>query len=143
MKIFHCDHCQQLLFFENSRCLKCDHLVAYLPDLEVVGSLDSAAEGLWKSPLPRARGRTYRLCDNYTRHSVCNWAVPSDDPNPLCRSCRLTRTIPDLNVPGNKEAWYKLETAKRRLVYTLLELGCPVASKTENPEQGLAYEFLA
>ena len=25
MKIFHCDHCQQLVFFENIRCVKCEH----------------------------------------------------------------------------------------------------------------------
>ena len=38
MKIFHCDHCQ-LIFFESSRCVSCDHPLAYLPDLAVVGSL--------------------------------------------------------------------------------------------------------
>ena len=42
MKIFHCGHCQQLIFFENSRCVSCDHPLAYLPDLGVVGSLDPA-----------------------------------------------------------------------------------------------------
>jgi len=51
--------------------------------------------------------------------------------------------IPDLSRPGNKESWYKLEVAKRRLVYTLLALGCPVESKFEKPERGLAFEFLA
>src|SRR5208282_3245570 len=56
---------------------------------------------------------------------------------------RLTRVIPNLSRPGNKESWYKLEVAKRRLVYTLLALGCPVESKFEKPERGLAFEFLA
>ena len=83
--------------------------------------------------LPRAEGRLYRLCDNYTQHNVCNWVVRDDDPNTLCQSCRLTRVIPDLSRPGNKESWYKLEVAKRRLVYTLLALGCPVESKDDEP----------
>jgi hypothetical protein len=74
---------------------------------------------------------------------VCNWGLPADDPHALCESCRLTRVIPDLGVPGNKEAWYKLEVAKRRLVYTLLKLGCPVRNQTDDPERGLAFEFLA
>src|SRR4051794_22454103 len=113
MKIFHCDHCNQLIFFENVRCVNCEHPLAYLPDLEVVGSLEPAGPGLWGSPLPRARGRTYRLCDNYTTQDVCNWAVPASDPNPLCRSCRLTHVLPDLGVPGHKAAWYRLEVAKR------------------------------
>jgi hypothetical protein len=143
VKVFHCDHCKALVFFENVRCVKCDHALAYLPDLEVVGSLSAAEGNLWTSPLPRAGGRKYRLCANYVEHNVCNWAVPEDDPNPLCRSCRLTRVIPDLSRPGNKAAWFKLETAKRRLVYSLLRLGCPLKSRIEDPEQGLAFEFLA
>ena len=143
MKVFHCDHCAALVFFENVRCVKCDHALAYLPDLEVVGSLNEAGDGLWSSPLPRSGGRKYRLCDNYVKNNVCNWAVPADDPNPLCRSCRLTRVIPDLGKPGNQEAWYKLEAAKRRLVYSLLRLRCPLKSRAEDPEHGLAFEFLA
>jgi hypothetical protein len=143
MKFFHCDHCGQLLYFENVRCLNCDHTLAYLPDLEVVGSLDPADNGKWRSPLERAKGQTYRLCGNYEKHEVCNWAVPVADPIPLCLSCRLTRVIPDLAQPGYKEAWYKLEVAKRRLVYTLLKLGLPLKSKVEDPELGLAFEFLA
>jgi hypothetical protein len=130
MKVFHCDHCEALVFFENVRCVACDHELAYLPDLEVVGSLNEA-------------GGKYRKCKNYAEHNICNWAVPADDPNPLCRSCRLTRVIPDLGKPGNREAWYKLEVAKRRLVYSLLRLGCPLKSKAEDPEHGLAFEFLA
>jgi hypothetical protein len=85
----------------------------------------------------------YRLCANNVWHYVCNWAVPADDPDPLCRSCRLSRVIPNLSRPENKVAWYKLEVAKRRLVYSLLELGCPVRNKFEDPVHGLAFEFLA
>jgi hypothetical protein len=143
MKVFHCDHCQALVFFENVRCVNCGHALAYLPDLEVIASLNQAGENLWTSPLPRTAGRKYRLCENYVTHDVCNWAVPADDPNPLCRSCRLTRVIPDLGKADNKAAWYKLETAKRRLVYSLLRLGCPLKSKAEDPGHGLAFDFLA
>ena len=119
MKVFHCDHCQQLVFFENTVCVSCGQTLAYLPDLEDMGSLDPVGEGRWRSPLARAEGRLYRLCDNYTQQNVCNWVIPDDDPHSLCSSCRLTRVIPDLSRPGHKEAWCKLETAKRRLVYTL------------------------
>ena len=63
--------------------------------------------------------------------------------NRLCLSCRLTRIIPELSQPGNKEAWYRLEVAKRRLVYSLLDLALPLKSKAEDPEHGLAFEFLA
>ncbi len=143
MKVFHCDHCDHLVFFENVRCVRCDHPLAYLPDLGVTGSLDEAGDGLWRSPLPRAEGRTYRLCRNYAEQGVCNWAVSSEDDSPYCLSCRLTRVIPDLGKPGHKEAWFSLENAKRRLVYTLLSLNLPLATKQEQPQDGLAFEFLA
>ena len=143
MKIFHCDHCQQLVFFENVACVTCGHLLSYLPDLGVMGSLEPASEDLWRSPFPQLENRMYRLCANYTQQNVCNWAVAADDPQPLCLSCRLTRMIPDLNQPRHKEAWYRLEVAKRRLIYTLLILGLPLENKLSDPEQGLAYEFLA
>jgi len=49
MKVFHCDHCGNLLFFENTVCLACDRRVAFLPDLRVMGSLDpdSAERGIF------------------------------------------------------------------------------------------------
>ena len=59
------------------------------------------------------------------------------------RSCRLTRAIPDPSMPWQREAWYKLEVAKRRLVYSLLHLRLPVANRVDDPEHGLAFEFLA
>ena len=143
MKIFHCDHCQQLVFFENIRCVNCGHALAYLPDLEDIGSLDPIEGGLWRSPARAARDQTYRLCENYTREDICNWAIPSQDPNPLCQSCRLTRVIPDLSKAGFVRAWYRLESAKRRLVYSLLALNLPLVGRTDDPEHGIAFDFLA
>ena len=120
MKVFHCDHCDQLLFFENVTCMRCGRALAYLPELRDLVSLDRLAGGLWSSP--RA-GKTLRLCENYAKHDVCNVAVAEGDPNALCRACRLTRTIPNLSQPANQRLWYDLEVAKRRLLYTLDQLG--------------------
>jgi len=144
MKVFHCDHCGSLLFFENSVCLGCERRVAFLPDLGLVASLDpdpTETDG-WRSPLRQAEGVLYRLCRNYAVEAVCNWTV-RDGEGELCRSCRLTRVIPDLAVPGHKLAWYRLETAKRRLVYTLASAQLPLASRDDDPARGLAFEFLA
>jgi hypothetical protein len=130
MKVFHCDHCGQLLFFENVTCVRCGHALAYVPELQRLVSM---------SPLSAS---AFKLCANYIYHDVCNWGLPEADPEALCRACRLTRTIPNLAVSGNIARWYKLETAKRRLVYTLDQLGLPLANKAENPATGLAFEFL-
>jgi hypothetical protein len=157
MKVFHCDHCGHLLFFENTHCVRCGQLVAYLPDLAIVGSLDRndgqddsqgsdgnrTLAGTWRSPLDAAAGRSYRLCANYAREEVCNWAVSAEDSNPLCVSCRLTRVIPDLTTGDHRPAWYRLEVAKRRLIFTLLQLRLPIVGRDEDPDGGLAFEFKA
>ncbi len=139
MRVFHCDHCGQLLFFENVSCVRCGRALAYVPELRTVTSLDRVSDARWSSPLCTPE---LALCQNYSGHNVCNWALPADDENALCRACRLTRTIPNLSRPGNDRLWYKLEVAKRRLVYTLDQLGLPLRSKTEDPATGLAFDFL-
>src|SRR5262245_7145260 len=126
MNVFHCNHCEKLVFFENTQCVNCNHLLAYVPDFKAILSLDPVGGNLWQSLLPQAQGQTFRLCTNYERENVCNWAIPSYDPNPFCRSCRLTRIIPDISQERHKTAWGLLEGAKRRLIVNLLNLGLPV-----------------
>jgi hypothetical protein len=150
VRVFHCDHCGNLAFFENTQCVQCGHLLAFLPDLMEIGSLDPAPDGpdgstgssaVWRSPLAAARPG-YRLCANYQQAQVCNWAIDAADAHALCPSCQLTRIIPDLDVAGHREAWYRLEAAKRRLVYTLMNLRLPIAPR-HGDDNGLAFEFLA
>jgi hypothetical protein len=142
MKTFHCTHCQNLIFFENVRCLSCDQSLAFLPDWKTMAALIQSGDGSWKPEMSAFKGPSYRLCENHDKASVCNWAVPADDPQTLCRSCRLSRVIPDLANPRNPTAWYRLEVAKRRMLYTLIGLGLPFAPKKEDGDSGLAFEFL-
>jgi hypothetical protein len=141
MKTFHCTHCQNLVFFENVKCLSCEHSLAYLPDCNRMAALEQRENGQWRQP--NGDDRAYKLCANYVEHDVCNWAIPIDDPDTLCQSCRLTRVIPDLRGPGNQAAWYRLEVAKRRLIYTLISFKLPLAGKIEQAPNGLAFEFLS
>jgi hypothetical protein len=62
---------------------------------------------------------------------------------PLCRACRLNRTIPDQTVEENRRWWAEIERAKRRLVSSLIALRLPVASRvSEDPTRGLAFDLL-
>lgn len=143
MRIFHCDHCDQPVFFENTRCVACGHLLAYLPEFGEIASLEPVGDGQFTSPLPAAAGRRFRLCRNYAEAEICNWALSDRaGASELCQACQLTRVIPHLEPAGNREAWYKLEVAKRRLVYSLIGLGLPVIDKSTDPSGGLAFEFL-
>jgi hypothetical protein len=142
MKPFHCNRCNQRVFFENVRCERCDARLGYVPDLHEIVSFEPADDGLCRSLHPDARGKLYRPCHNYAVEHICNWMLPADDPAPLCRSCRLTRTIPNLSAPENRYYWYRLEVAKRRLLYTLAELGLDFESRAADPRHGLEFEFL-
>jgi hypothetical protein len=110
-----------------------------------MAAVQQTQNGLWHYEGPSGQDQAYRLCANYDRENVCNRAVAHEDPQSLCRSCRLTHVIPNLSVPGYSYAWYRLEVAKRRLVYTLLGLGLPVIGKT-NPtdpnDTGVEFQFL-
>jgi hypothetical protein len=157
MKIFSCGNCEQVVYFESVQCTRCGHTLAFLPDRGVVSALEQApapTQGQaqqqqgsgeqvgWRALGPNVAGALYRLCRNYTEQAVCNWAVAADDSNEYCRACRLNHMIPNVADAQAMEAWHRLELAKRRLIYTLLELGLPVEGKAENPERGLAFDFL-
>jgi hypothetical protein len=57
----------------------------------------------------------------------CNWSV--EGTGRYCRSCSLTRTIPNLGVTRNILLWKRAEEAKRRLVYDLARLCLPLLSR--------------
>ncbi len=139
---FRCD-CGRPVFFRNSKCLGCGAPLGYIPWLgEVRTVFPGEAPSTWRPSGDSATQRDYRHCANFYTAAGCNWLVPPDDASPLCIACRLNRTLPDLNDADNQRYWRAIESAKRRLVAQLLELGLPVESKTENPEQGLAFDLV-
>lgn len=143
MKLFHCDNCGQPVFFENTKCLKCDHTLGYLPDQGRLSALVPSSSSSWTSVASQLQSHIYRMCQNYNQAQVCNWMVPVDSTEPLCIACRLNRTIPDLSQDDHMACWSRLEAAKRRLVYSLLALGLPLKNKQDDPKDGLAFDFLA
>jgi hypothetical protein len=142
MKIFNCQSCRQLIFFENVQCIRCKHTLGYLPDVGVLSALEPSGEGRWRALAPEAGDRLYKMCRNYSEEAVCNWMLDASDSASLCLACRHNRTIPDLSVPENRAYWQRLETAKRRLIYGLMNLGLPLLCKREDPERGLAFAFM-
>jgi len=140
MKLFECQHCGQLLYFENTRCERCEHFLGYLPDRTTLSALTAEGSDRWR-PLA-APDEPFRFCAN-TVYGACNWLVPADGPEAFCRACRLNRTIPNLEAPQNLLLWQRLEAAKHRLVYGLVRLDLPLVSRFEDAERGLAFDFLA
>ena len=151
MKLFTCDHCQQTLYFENSRCVSCGSALGYCPEAAMLATLRTPATGgdLFDIRLPNNVMRRYRLCRNASEHDACNWLVRAESETGVaasaagyCRSCALSEIIPDLSDPANDQAWRRIEAAKRRLLYTLFALKLPVVARDAGSPSGLAFHFL-
>ncbi|WP_053982134.1 zinc-binding metallopeptidase family protein [Marinagarivorans algicola] len=86
-------------------------------------------------------GPQYRLCSNATQLNACNWVIPAEQPHDFCVSCRLTEVLPPMPDESRRKQWVRVESAKRRLLYTLIGLGLPVQSREQNANLGLAFRF--
>ena len=79
MRIFHCDHCDNLVFFENTHCIQCGHLLAFLPDLMEIGSLDPDGEDTWRSPHPAAQSSNAGPSNKHrVRNGIVECSVDSE-----------------------------------------------------------------
>jgi hypothetical protein len=136
--------CGRPVYFDNSLCLGCKAPLGFETASLQVTSLEPALEaGRWKLDSPKDSPAEWKRCDNFDSPAGCNWMVPAEETEGLCRSCRLNQTIPSLDHNANRILWRKIENAKRRLVAQLLSLGLPVASKvSEDPERGFMFDFL-
>ncbi|MBS0262560.1 MAG: putative zinc-binding metallopeptidase [Planctomycetes bacterium] len=136
--------CGRPVYFRNSLCLACHAPLGYEPELQQVRALTAGPRpGTCLIDGAEEDAALWKRCENFESPAGCNWLVPTEDEEPLCRSCRLNRTIPNLDDPENALWWRKIENAKRRLVAQLLSLGLPLASKvSEDPERGVMFDFL-
>ena len=124
MRAFQC-RCGTAVYFENDRCLHCGASLAFDPSQL---AMRPVAEG--DAP-----------CANRAAHGTCNWLV--DAPGTAyCLACRLTEVVPGLGTPRRLALYYTVEKAKRRLLYSLLAFGLPLADRAEHP-RGLAFHILA
>lgn len=151
MKTFRCN-CKDrpTLFFESNHCSACGRTVGLDDRFRQVEPYDKDEESghFFKAAHPEVR---YQKCDNNAQYNVCNGMVnlttfvPSDDsgdrPETLCFACRFNETIPDLSVVEHIPLWRKMESAKRRALYTLNALPVPLRNVKQDPESGLSFDF--
>jgi hypothetical protein len=130
MRTFRCDSCGGKLYFENDTCLACGEKVGFRTH-ELTMSTASAAAAAGMQP-----------CPNWTQYAACNWFTPgSTGDGDYCVSCGLNEVVPDLADPQRRALWIETERAKRRLIFTLLELGLPLAGVGD--KLGLRFRLLA
>jgi hypothetical protein len=140
MKLFKCQHCGQLLYFENTKCEKCSHQLGYIPEVETLSALEPDG-GEWRALA--TTDKRYRFCAN-AQYAVCNWMIDASTPDIYCVACRHNRKVPDTSLAANLAAWRKIEIAKRRLFYTLIKLNLPLTcGENGDTRDRLAFDFLA
>jgi hypothetical protein len=106
MRRFFCPKCSHRNFFEQIQCAHCSQLLAFNPVTLIILRLEDCT-----------------ACSN--RDLIgCNWSA--EHGGSYCRSCALTRTIPNLGLTKNRLLWSRVEEAKRRLVYDLCRLQLPL-----------------
>lgn len=142
MRLSTCNSCGQLVYFENTSCTRCGAVLGFNTDVLQMQSFTPTPDG-FLLPIGAQQSVKYRYCANGLAHNVCNWVVEADGPDEFCIACRLNRTIPDLNVANNLQLWTKIESEKRRLIYSLLVLGLPLAQTDDPAAPQLAFDFLA
>ena len=139
MKLFKCQNCGQMVYFENSWCESCGRRLGYLPDIGVLSSV--VEDGAYWIAEANVQAR-YRFCTNWEAYA-CNWMVPADGVQTFCTACQHNRKIPDISDPEKHRLWQKLEVAKRRLFYTLIKLRLPMPTEESGDPEPLAFQFLA
>jgi hypothetical protein len=139
MKLFKCQHCEQILYFENQTCVRCSRRLGYIPEIATLSALEFQ-DGAWRALA--ATDKLYRSCANSV-FDACNWLVEATTSDPYCVACRHNRTIPDISIPNNLVAWRKIEAAKHRLLYSLLKLQLPLGQSRDGPDARLTFDFLS
>jgi hypothetical protein len=139
MKLFRCDHCSHLIYFENTRCERCGHRLGYEPLGNTLVSLEDGPE-IWTAPA--LDKRPFVFCAN-AEYGACNWLVEyQPGANTYCRACRHNEMVPDVDNSTDLSHWQVIERAKKRLFYSLLRLRLPLATRNEDAIHGLSFRFL-
>jgi hypothetical protein len=139
MKLYTCGNCRQPLYFENTRCLHCEHRIGFDPDRLTLITLVST-NGINFCDITNSQA-VFRFCQN-AAHDTCNWLIAEASNTTFCSACALNRTIPSLTDPENAARWSRIEVAKHRLIYSLLRLNLPIRRKNNQGENELVFDFL-
>lgn len=133
MKAFSCRTCGNALYFGNSTCVSCGTRLAFSRGEKAIVPVDEHGRYV------DASGDSWHVCANAAL-SGCTWLA--DRPGGWCFSCDLTRRRPpDDDVLGLAQ-YPVAESAKRRLIVTLDNLGLPIRTRRDDPETGLAFDLL-
>ncbi len=143
MRLFNCDHCKSPTYFENLSCLSCNYWLAYEPTESTMVAFENTevdpdaveAEALTED-------YSLRLCANRTNAACCNWLIDNNQSSKLCQSCQLTSVYPKQDNEAGQLAWTLSEQAKRRWLYTILQMGLRAQPKRKDEADGITFHII-
>lgn len=147
MKTFHCSCLgNPKLFFESTSCCTCGSLVGINDEFKIVQSFTQHKKTAHYF-IQEDHKHFYRKCKNFAEHDICNGMIeinaknPDGTPKILCFGCKFNDVVPNLKVKEHLPLWQKMETAKRRALFTIKSLPLVLESGDENPLTGLTFNF--
>ena len=126
MKRFTCPTCAKEVHFRNQSCVNCGTQLGFDANATIM----------------RAAGGDVILCAN-AQGAGCNWLAVTAVPGSYCLACQHNRVVPDATMDGNLSRWHDVELAKRKLIYGLIRWNLPRPTRAQDPNMGLALDFLA
>jgi len=142
MKLFNCSNCGHAVYFENIYCQYCHSSLGFETHELNLYALKPENNRTYRLINGSGNQNSYKYCQNHS-YNVCNWLVPIGSYSPFCKACELNRTIPFLGQKDDYDKWYRVETAKRRLIHSLLRFGLEVKSKNMASYGGIMFDFLS
>lgn len=139
MKLFACDNCDQVVHFDNRRCVRCNHRLGFLPNDLSMHALEPQDERMWQ--LVARPQHKVRFCAN-AGLDICNWLISDGDQNDFCITCRHNRLVPNTDTQDGIDRWRRIGQAQRHLFYSLLRWNLPHPDRQEDPQGGLVFDFL-
>ncbi len=133
--------CGQTLFFDNTRCIRCESSVGWCYSCRRIVTLIPTLDGGFQCHHDECQAKLAK-CYNDTTNQICNWTVPAGSEQTYCDSCQLTDVIPNLSEAEHHSQWFRLEAAKRRLLYALDLLGLPYRRSDPEANPPLRFQFL-
>ncbi|MDA8746216.1 putative zinc-binding metallopeptidase, partial [Rubripirellula amarantea] len=127
--------CGNRIFFNNHQCLSCNAKLGRCTSCNSLTSLSIKGNSTHCDTC----GTQAHACINHA-HGVCH--SYNAELNALCRWCEYTDVIPPLSKPDSIHRWAAIESAKRRLLHQLEDLGLPPYVADTHQTHPLRFAFL-
>ena len=81
MKLFKCQHCGQIIYFENQKCEKCGHRLGYMPEAALLSALEPQ-DNAWRALA--VNGHRIAFAPTRNSMSAIGWSMRIPPTTTVC-----------------------------------------------------------